>query len=171
MKRISSNKHAYVVVFFAAVTLLLWQTLFKNRHDYENLNIKVPNLILNDFVSEKNVELKSLQGKPYILHFWATWCGVCIKEHNDWLEFAQNADLPIVGVNFHDQPKQAKQFLQRKGNPYQYSISDAEGAFGVQLGLKGTPETFVVNANGKIIYRHTGPVSGKVLNQEILPLL
>jgi cytochrome c biogenesis protein CcmG/thiol:disulfide interchange protein DsbE len=171
MNKAFNYKKIFFAVFFLLLTVMMWQVFLKTSQQGSSINLSVPKVSMNDFMQEKTLELQALEGKPYILHFWATWCGVCLKEHNNWVNLTNNNSIPVVGVNFHDDPVQARKFLLRKGNPYIHSISDNEGLLGVRLGLKGTPETFVVNDIGNIVYRHTGPVNEKILENNILPVI
>ena len=166
-----NNKPVLVVSLLIALIVCLWVFFWMQGPKGQAIKGDIPNVALSDLTSNKSVNLNALVGRPFIVHFWATWCGVCIKEHTDWSNIANLTDAAIVGINYVDDQVSAKMFLQQKGNPYSLTLSDSRGDFGMHLGLKGTPETFVVNGEGKMVYRHTGPVSISTFEQEILPLL
>ncbi len=112
---------------------------------------------------------EQLKGKPYLLNVWATWCPTCYVEHPYLLQLQQKG-IRIVGVNYKDDTEKAKGYLQQMGNPYELVLVD-EGRLGVDLGVYGAPETFLVNADGKILLRRAGDMNERVWQDEFLPLL
>ncbi len=113
----------------------------------------------------------SLLGKPWILNVWASWCRECRIEHPLFNELAATSDVTIVGLNYKDKSAEAKQWLNQLGNPYNHIAFDTEGSAGLDWGVYGVPETFVIDAKGIIRYKHIGPISAKDLEQDVLPLL
>lgn len=104
-----------------------------------------------------------------IVNFWASWCAPCRVEHPNILELA-NMGIPVHGVNYKDQTNQAMQFLTSLKNPYT-KIGTDSGRTGLDWGLYGVPETFIIDGNGKVLLRHAGPVTQRVMAEQILPLL
>lgn len=107
---------------------------------------------------------------PLLLNVWGTWCPACYEEHPYLLELAKQG-VVIVGMNYKDDPAAARSFLQRLGSPYREVIVDADGRLGLDLGVYGAPETFVIDANGIIRHRITGVVTPRNFAAEIAPLL
>ena len=114
---------------------------------------------------------KDLQGQVWVLNVWASWCVSCRAEHAVITELANRNLVTIIGLNYKDQPGDAVKWLQQFGNPYTTSVIDLDGRVGIDWGVYGVPETFVIGADGTIKYKHIGPVTQSSLNDEILPLL
>lgn len=112
-----------------------------------------------------------LKGKPYLLNVWATWCPTCYVEHPYLLSLAQQGRIRLIGMNYKDEREKALQYLTRMGNPYETVIADADGRLAIDLGVYGAPETFLVSADGVILYRRAGDVNERVWQDEIVPLL
>ncbi|MBT5031112.1 MAG: DsbE family thiol:disulfide interchange protein [Proteobacteria bacterium] len=110
-------------------------------------------------------------GKPWILNVWASWCVACRYEHPILNEFAQNNDTFIVGLNYKDPPANGQAWLDQFGDPYTLSVIDFDGRVGIDWGVYGVPETFVMDASGIIRYKHIGPITVASLQNEIVPLL
>lgn len=121
--------------------------------------------------ANKNLNKKDLLGQVWLLNVWASWCASCRVEHPVFNELAKKNVLSIVGLNYKDEPKAAKQWLAQLGNPYQVSIMDQEGRTGIDYGVYGVPETFVIDKKGIIRYKLTGPVSVDDVQQILLPLI
>lgn len=101
-------------------------------------------------------------GKPALLNVWATWCPTCKQEHAQLNRIAREEGVTIYGINYKDEPASAREWLRRYLNPYALNVSDVEGTLGLDLGVYGAPETYVLDANGVIRYRHVGEVNEKV---------
>ena len=117
------------------------------------------------------VTRESLLGKPWVLNVWASWCAPCRDEHPYWVAFAPKSPVPIYGLNYKDQPAAAQKWLQQLGNPYAQSLMDADGRIGIDYGVYGVPETFVIDAQGVVRFKHVGPITPEVLRDKIEPLL
>jgi cytochrome c biogenesis protein CcmG/thiol:disulfide interchange protein DsbE len=105
-----------------------------------------------------------------LVNFWASWCAPCRAEH-PVLQDLSAEGLAILGVNFKDKPGAALGFLEELGNPYAAIGADASGRMGLDWGLYGVPETFVIDAKGKVILRHAGPITASILEERIRPAL
>jgi cytochrome c biogenesis protein CcmG, thiol:disulfide interchange protein DsbE len=112
-----------------------------------------------------------LRGQVWLLNVWASWCAGCREEHPALLAFARENSVPIVGLDYKDAPADARKWLARLGNPYRVVPTDRDGRVGIDYGVYGVPETFVVDQRGVIIHKHVGPLTPEVLAQEIAPLL
>lgn len=104
------------------------------------------------------------QGRPSLLNVWASWCAPCRKEHPDLMMLQENA-VPIYGLNYKDRAEAATRFLGRLGNPYEKTAADHTGRVAIELGVYGVPETFVISAEGKILDRHTGPLTEEFIKK------
>ena len=104
-------------------------------------------------------------GKPVLINVWATWCPSCREEHADLLAIARQNKLPLIGINYKDERPAAQQWLNQLGNPYLFNIFDDEGTLGLDLGVYGAPESYLVDAKGIVLYRHVGVITQKVWDE------
>ena len=111
------------------------------------------------------------RGDPWLLNVWATWCVSCRAEHGVLLEAARRHGARIVGLDYKDERAKAIEWLRDLGDPYVVSAYDPKGRTGIDLGVYGVPETYVIDAEGIIRHKHIGPITRRDLEQEILPLL
>ncbi|CAD5374425.1 periplasmic thioredoxin of cytochrome c-type biogenesis [Rubrivivax sp. A210] len=114
---------------------------------------------------------QDMAGKVWMLNVWASWCVACRAEHPVLVRFAQRGVVPIYGLQYKDERKAGLDWLQRLGNPYTDSVIDADGRIGIDYGVYGVPETFVIDRQGVIRYKHIGPVTEEVLRDRIEPLV
>ena len=114
---------------------------------------------------------EQMKGKVWLLNVWASWCVSCKVEHPILNEMNRKGVVTIVGLNYKDQRADAKRWLQQNGDPYQLSVWDFEGKVGIDYGVYGAPETFVIDKQGVIRYKQIGPVTPEVLEKTLLPLL
>lgn len=112
-----------------------------------------------------------LKGKVSILNIWATWCVSCRAEHKVLLLLAKSDKVDIYGLNYKDERNKAKQWLVQLGDPYIANAFDADGRTGIDWGVYGAPETFIMDREGIIRHKHIGPLTVDALNNEILPLI
>jgi cytochrome c biogenesis protein CcmG, thiol:disulfide interchange protein DsbE len=119
----------------------------------------------------RTVRLDDLRGKPFILNVWASWCVACREEHPVLLEFAKKKAVAVYGLNYKDTRADAGAWLARFGDPYDASFFDEDGRVGLDFGVYGVPETFVVDGNGVIRMKHIGPLTPEILATKIEPLL
>lgn len=120
---------------------------------------------------DQAVTRADLLGRPLLLNVWASWCSACRVEHPLLVELAQRKGVEIVGLNYKDTREKAGAWLQQHGNPYRQSIFDPHGKLGLDLGVYGVPETFVLDAAGIIRFKQVGPMTPTVWAQDIEPLL
>lgn len=117
------------------------------------------------------VASKDLLGQVWVLNVWASWCGPCRTEHPLWNQLALQKLVPIVGLNYKDAPDAAQRWLAELGDPYQLIVSDRDGRVGLDYGVYGVPETFIVDKQGVIRHKQIGPVTVEALQKKILPLV
>lgn len=110
-------------------------------------------------------------GRVWLLNVWASWCVSCRQEHPLFMRLARTGEVPIVGLNYKDQREDAIRWLEDFGDPYVVSGYDEQGRVGVDFGVYGVPETYVIDKQGVIRHKHTGPVTIEALQNEILPLV
>lgn len=120
---------------------------------------------------EKKLSNQDLQGKVWLFNVWASWCVSCRQEHPLLLDLAKLKLVTLVGLNYKDEAPAAAQWLRQLGNPYDDSIMDVDGRLGIDYGVYGVPETFVVDKRGIIRYKHTGPVEPGDIERLFLPLI
>ena len=121
--------------------------------------------------AQKTIRLDDMRGKVWVLNVWASWCAACREEHPLLVEFARKRVVPIYGLNYKDKREDANAWLARFGNPYDASLFDDDGRVGIDFGVYGVPETFVIDQNGVIRMKHIGPLTTDVLATKIEPLL
>jgi len=122
---------------------------------------------LND--PQRSLGPEELKGQVYLLNVWASWCVACRHEHPLLVSLARQNAIPIYGLNYKDERPAALQWLRQLGNPYKASAFDADGRVGIDWGVYGVPETFLVDAEGVIRYKHTGPLTAEAWETELLP--
>jgi len=110
-------------------------------------------------------------GKVWLLNVWASWCVSCRAEHPLLNELAKMKLVPILGLNYKDQDPAALKWLTELGNPYDLSIVDAKGLVGIDYGVYGVPETFVIDQTGKVAFKHIGPITPDSMQKTLLPLI
>ena len=120
---------------------------------------------------ELTIRRDDLLGKVWMLNVWASWCESCRDEHPYLVEFAKLKAVPIYGLDYKDQRAPAQQWLAERGNPYDASLFDASGRTGIDFGVYGVPETFVIDKQGVIRFKKIGALTPAVLQDEVLPLL
>lgn len=113
----------------------------------------------------------SAPGKVVVVNYWASWCAPCVEEHPQLVELAKLPGVVLAGVNMKDDPDNARRFLSRYGNPFELIGQDRSGRGAIEWGVYGTPETFVLDAVGKIRAKHVGPISATDLKSKILPAI
>ena len=120
---------------------------------------------------EQRLTPADLKGKVWLFNVWASWCVSCRAEHPILNQLAQQNAIVIIGLNYKDQPGDANNWLKTFGNPYNVSIMDQDGRIGIEYGVYGVPESFIIDKKGLIRYKHTGPVSAEDVQKVFLPLI
>ena len=112
-----------------------------------------------------------MKGQVWILNVWASGCVACREEHPVLVELAKSQVAPVIGLDYKDKREDALAMLSRQGNPYLLSAYDANGRVGIDYGVYGVPETYVIDRAGVIRFKHIGPITTQLLNQKIFPLI
>lgn len=162
------------LVLFVVLVAFLWAGLSRNPREVPSPLIGRPAPAfelprLDD--PKKRFGPADMRGQVWLLNVWASWCVSCREEHPVLLEFAKEGRVPLVGLNYKDQREDALRWLQQFGDPYRLSVSDTEGRVGIDYGVYGVPETYVIDRAGVIRMKHIGPVTPEVLSGRILPLV
>lgn len=110
-------------------------------------------------------------GKPTVVNYWASWCAQCVEEHPLLDKLATSSGADVYGVNYKDTDVAARRYLSRYGNPYAAVGTDANGRTAIDWGVYGMPETFVIDGQGRIVYKHIGPLSPQSIESKILPAI
>jgi cytochrome c biogenesis protein CcmG/thiol:disulfide interchange protein DsbE len=114
---------------------------------------------------------KDMLGKVWIMNVWASWCPPCLVEHPVVTQIARSGMAPVVGLNYKDTRDDALPWLERNGDPYQLIVFDASGRIGIDYGVYGVPETYVIDRKGVIRYKHVGPLTADVVQEKVAPLV
>ena len=119
----------------------------------------------------KKLGTADMKGQVWLLNVWASWCVSCRVEHPLLVELAKANVVPVIGLNYKDKNDAGIAWLKQNGDPYRLSVVDADGRVGIDWGVYGVPETFVVDKTGVIRYKQIGPITVEALEQKILPLV
>lgn len=160
------------VLAFSALAILFWQALGKDPQSLPSALIgkAIPKFALSELYDEqKLVTPATLPKEPFLLNVWATWCPSCQVEHPTLNQLSKEGVL-LVGLNYKDVRSAAKQYLKLQGNPYQTVIFDEQGALGLDLGVYGAPETFLIGETGHIVERFAGVLTAQAWQTHLLPL-
>lgn len=114
---------------------------------------------------------EDFKGKVWVLNVWASWCVSCRAEHEYITQLSRLKLVDVVGLDYKDDPADGRRWLQQFGNPYRLSVVDADGRVGIDWGVYGVPETFIIGKDGLIKHKHIGPVNEKSLHEEIVPMI
>jgi len=162
------------LALFLALTVFLLSGLFSDPRERESasLNKALPEFALADLMQPQQIWTpQQLKGETFLLNVWGTWCPACRDEHDDLVWLAEEKGVRIIGLNYKDNRDDALAWLRDLGNPYATSIYDPRGTLGFDLGVYGAPETYVIDAQGIVRYRHVGVVHEKVWNEDLEPLV
>lgn len=188
------NRYYWILGAFAALVALLAVGLGLNPRDVPSplVGKPAPAFNLNVLATpEKTMGPKDMQGKVWLFNVWASWCVSCRAEHPVLVEFSKKVQIPVVGLNYKevrgdgnfdmgkmpadDERKlafqRANQWLAQHGDPYTLTVMDIDGRVGIDYGVYGVPETYVIDKAGVIRMKHTGPVTPELLAKKIMPLL
>lgn len=162
------------LALFAALAWFLYAGLSLNPREVPSPLIGKPAPAfalarLND--PTQTVKREDLLGKVWVMNVWASWCAPCREEHPLVVAFAKQRKVPVIGLNYKDRPGDARIWLERLGNPYAATLIDFEGKVGIDFGVYGVPETFVIDAQGLVRFKHVGALTPQVISQKIEPLL
>ena len=170
----SNWKFIVPLVLFAGVMVLFWASLDRDKATLPSplIGKPAPQFSLPS-MSDPAVKVSNadVAGKPYAVNVWGTWCPGCLQEHSALLQIAARKDVPIVGINWRDDPARASLYMKRKGDPYTFHGVDPDGRTAIDWGVYAAPETFLVGADGTVLHKHFGPLTVEVWTSKFLPLL
>lgn len=169
-----------LIIFAALAGIFTWQLLSgKNMQEIPSALIgrdapqtdlpPLEGLRLADGSPTPGLKGADLQGQVTLVNIWASWCVPCRDEHPQIMKLGQDPRIKVVGLNYKDAPENALEFLNSLGNPYDVVGTDRSGRAGIEWGVYGVPETFIVNAQGKIVYKFVGPLSTESLIKQFMP--
>jgi len=169
-------KVKFLIPLLLFVVLVVFLAIGLNRDPHE-----VPSPLINKpapafevpQLSEANKSFSpaSMKGQVWILNVWASWCVACREEHPVLVELSKSKMAPVIGLDYKDRREDALAMLTKQGNPYVLSAFDANGRVGIDYGVYGVPETYIIDKAGVIRFKHIGPVTMELLNQKIYPLI
>ena len=160
------------VLGFFFVALALWRGLSLDTKTLPSMLIDkpMPNFELIS-VDGSGVSNSDLPGQIFLLNVWGSYCLPCLIEHPTLMRLSEEGEIPVVGVNYRDKQDLAIDWLQENGNPFSFSILDESGRFGIDLGVYGAPETYLVDADGVIRFRHVSVLDETVWQEQFLPAI
>jgi cytochrome c biogenesis protein CcmG/thiol:disulfide interchange protein DsbE len=164
----------WVAGIFGALLLLLAVGLTLNPREVPSplINKAAPAFTLPLLAEPgKTFSSKDPLGQVWVFNVWASWCVACREEHPLLVEFAKTGVAPLYGLNYKDQRADGLKWLSRYGNPYRASFFDADGKVGIDYGVYGVPETYVIDKRGVIRFKQIGPVTPELLKARMLPLI
>ncbi len=157
-----------VMLFFFGVVLALFYTSLFIKKDFEPsvmIGKRIPNLVSSSLLSGQDLNLKDMiNNEIFVVNIFASWCAPCQIEHPYLMKLKEN-NIKIIGVNYKDNDKNAKNFLKKNKNPYNGVLKDKNGELSIFLGAYGVPETFVINKNFIIIDKYIGPINDEFVNK------
>jgi len=162
-----------LLVFFLVVGFL-WHGLKVNPNHIPSplINQPAPAFTLPQLFSPNEITSRDdFIGHVTLLNVWATWCNTCLEEHDFLLKLSNIESLRIVGLNYKDDTSLAKQWLQENGDPYHIVAVDSSGNTGIDWGVYGTPETFIIDKKGMIRYKHIGPINATIWKKTLHPII
>lgn len=162
------------LIVFMVVAGFLWVGLSLNPREIPSpfIDKPAPAFSLKKLhQTEATFSNKDLLGKVWLLNVWASWCTACRSEHPLLVQFARANPVPMVGLNYKDEPNDARQWLAELGDPYFASIMDYDGKVGIDYGVYGVPETFVIDKQGIIRHKVIGPVTPARMQGCVVPLV
>lgn len=162
------------LLIFVVIVGILWKGLGQDPHRLPSTLINKPMVEFHYPTLANSSQFFSNQmliGHVSLLNVWATWCISCQAEHAVLMEIANSKKVVIYGLNYKDTRNAAQLWLKKLGNPYQEVIFDEQGKLGIDLGVYGAPETFVIDAKGVVRHKHIGPISPSVWQEELEPLV
>lgn len=170
-----NNLKLYIpVIIFAVLAVFMWRGLYLDSRTLPSVLIDRP---LPEFelrtleMGDQLATIDDLPDEPFILNIWGSYCLPCLQENPIFMAAREQNLVPIVGVNYKDRDHLARDWLDINGNPFSLNIIDDTGRYGIDLGVYGAPETFIVDASGVIRYKHIGTIDYRTWEEEIMPVV
>jgi len=168
------TKFLIPLVLFIGLVVFLAVGLNRDPHEVPSplINKNAPAFEIPQLAdSSKTFSPASMKGQVWVLNVWASWCVACREEHPVLVELAKSQMAPVIGLDYKDKREDALAMLAKQGNPYILSAFDANGRVGIDYGVYGVPETYIIDKAGVIRFKHIGPITSQILNQKIYPLV
>jgi cytochrome c biogenesis protein CcmG/thiol:disulfide interchange protein DsbE len=162
------------LAIFLGLAVFLYVGLSRDPRDVPSplIGKTAPEFTLPTLADEtKQLSRRDFAGKAWVLNVWASWCAPCRDEHPLLVEWAKRSRVPIVGLHYKDDRQAGQRWLKQLGDPYAVTLHDREGRVAIDWGVYGVPETFVIDAQGLIRFKHKGPLTPDVIRNRIEPLL
>jgi len=162
------------LVIFIVLAVFLAIGLTRDPHELKSvlINKPAPTFHLQQLKApDKTISSEDMRGKVWLLNVWASWCVACRDEHPYLIEYAKSGVVPIYGLNYKDRREDALATLEELGDPYTASAVDFDGRVGIDYGVYGAPETYIIDQAGMIRYKHVGPMMPDVWKDKILPVV
>jgi cytochrome c biogenesis protein CcmG/thiol:disulfide interchange protein DsbE len=162
-----------VVLFVGLAGLGVWGVLGQRAEKFESQLIgkPAPAITARLLGGEGELALEAYRGKPIVLNFWASWCVPCRVEHPVLLQLSKDDRIVVLGLAYRDEPEDARRFLAELGDPFAASGLDPLGESGIEFGITGVPETFLIGADGTVLAKHTGPLAPDEVAAFLAPAL
>lgn len=169
------NLKLYIpVAVFVVLAVFMWRGLYLDTRTLPSVLIDRP---LPDFqlrsleMGDQLLTTADLPDEPFILNIWGSYCLPCLQENPIFMSAKEQGIIPIIGLNYKDRDEAARNWLDINGNPFDLNIIDDSGRYGIDLGVYGAPETFLVDANGVIRFKHIGVINYQIWEDEIMPVI
>ena len=158
---------------FLVLGVLLWRGLYLETTELPSvlINKPLPEFELENVYDNQLVAKEDLPEGPFLLNVWGSYCLPCLAEHPTFMRLSENEVIPIVGINYKDQQDAALDWLETNGDPFTFSIMDHDGRLGIDLGVYGAPETFLIDSNGVIRYRHVSVLDEQAWQNIFVPAI
>ncbi|MBS0516141.1 MAG: DsbE family thiol:disulfide interchange protein [Proteobacteria bacterium] len=166
-----------LLAFFALVGLLGFGIWWNKHHEMNEVPSPLIGKPAPEFTlpllydSAQSLSKRDLLGKPYLINVFGSWCVTCHEEHPVLMAEAKKLGVPLIGMAWKDPPADSRRWLEKFGNPYDQVVSDADGRMGIEFGVYGAPETFLVDAQGVIRYKRIGMLTPELIASELKPQL
>jgi cytochrome c biogenesis protein CcmG/thiol:disulfide interchange protein DsbE len=162
------------LALFVVLAGFLLRGLFLNPREVPSplINKPAPQFSLAQLAQpDQSFGPHDMKGQVWLLNVWASWCVACRQEHPLLVELAKRKAVPIIGLNYKDKPDAAMGWLAQLGDPYDFSVKDLDGRVGIDYGVYGVPETFLIDKAGVIRFKQIGPVTEEVWTKKMRPLI
>lgn len=165
-------RYFFPLIVFLIISLFFWKGLSADPHKIPSalLNKPVPNFTYPTIDGDR-FSSKEFRGHISVLNVFASWCPGCYAEQPYIMDIAHTGKAVMYGLNYKDYPEKAVKWLKANGNPYQAVISDPQGRLGINLGVYGVPETFLIDQRGIIRYKHVGEMNMNIWNDKFVPVI
>ena len=162
------------VIIFMVLAVFMWRGLYMDSRTLPSVLIDrpLPEFQLRSLeLGDRLVTTADLPDGPFILNIWGSYCLPCLQENPIFMAAKEQNIIPIIGLNYKDRDGAARDWLELNGNPFDLNVIDDTGRYGIDLGVYGAPETFLVDSNGVIRFKHIGVINYRIWEDEIMPAI